>query len=110
MKRLEKAIAKFKALRKEELTPTEYELLDDYIDKLEVLEELSHKPLTRENILRVMSVTCYGSCAYCCGLEKKCVWRNFALAVLKLSKKDYLRLKQQFTEMVIQEVERKAKR
>lgn len=107
MKRLGKAIAKYEALRKEELTPAEHGLLDDYIDKLEMLEKLSHKPLTRENIMKVMSVTCYGSVAFCCGLENRCMWRNFALAVLGLSKKDYLRLKEQFTEMIIQEVKEK---
>jgi ribosomal protein L40E len=42
---------------------------------------------------QAMAITCYGSLAYCCGLEKACENRDKALELLGLSKEDYLRLK-----------------
>nr|MDO8082323.1 hypothetical protein [Candidatus Freyarchaeota archaeon] len=42
---------------------------------------------------QAMVITCYGSLAYCCGLEKACENRDRALELLGLSKEDYQRLK-----------------
>ncbi|MEM1657886.1 MAG: hypothetical protein QXX87_04995 [Candidatus Jordarchaeales archaeon] len=42
---------------------------------------------------KAMAMTCYGSLAYCCGLEKKCATRDEALRLLGLSEDDYLKIK-----------------
>lgn len=42
---------------------------------------------------KAMAITCYGSLAYCCGLEKKCAIRDEALRLLGLSEDDYLKIK-----------------
>jgi len=42
---------------------------------------------------KAMAITCYGSLAYCCGLEKKCTIRDEALRLLGLSEEDYLKIK-----------------
>ncbi|MEM2155769.1 MAG: zinc-ribbon domain-containing protein [Candidatus Jordarchaeales archaeon] len=42
---------------------------------------------------KAMAITCYGSLAYCCGLEKNCATRDEALRLLGLSDEDYLKIK-----------------
>ena len=51
------------------------------------------KPVFKSPQEQAMALTCYGSLAYCCGLEKACENRDRALELLGLSKEDYLRLK-----------------
>ncbi|MEM3586204.1 MAG: hypothetical protein QXO71_02685 [Candidatus Jordarchaeaceae archaeon] len=50
-------------------------------------------PVFKSSQEQAMAITCYGSLAYCCGLEKECENRDRALELLGLSKEDYLRLK-----------------
>lgn len=52
-------------------------------------------PIFKSSQEQAMAITCYGSLAYCCGLEKTCENRDKALELLGLSKEDYLRLKNQ---------------
>jgi len=51
------------------------------------------QPLFQSVQDRAMAITCYGSLAYCCGLEKKCPIRDEALRLLGLSEADYLKIK-----------------
>lgn len=50
-------------------------------------------PIFKSPQEQAMIITCYGSLAYCCGLEKTCENRDKALELLGLTKEDYLRLK-----------------
>jgi ribosomal protein L40E len=50
-------------------------------------------PIFKSPQEQAMVITCYGSLAYCCGLEKTCENRDKALELLGLTKEDYLRLK-----------------
>ncbi|WXG40884.1 MAG: hypothetical protein WED07_08950 [Candidatus Freyarchaeum deiterrae] len=50
-------------------------------------------PIFKSPQEQAMVITCYGSLAYCCSLEKACENRDKALELLGLSKEDYLRLK-----------------
>lgn len=50
-------------------------------------------PIFKSPQEQAMVITCYGSLAYCCSLEKPCENRDRALELLGLSKEDYLRLK-----------------
>lgn len=43
-----------------------------------------------------MSLTCHGSLAHCCPVEKECTERDKALELLNISKEDYKRLKEYF--------------
>jgi len=45
---------------------------------------LKSEKVTKEDVLKAMSITCYGNLAYCCGLEKKCPWRDMARAALRI--------------------------
>jgi len=55
----------------------------------------------KEDIEEIMKLTCYGSLAYCCGLEKNCPYRDMVLKLLGISKKEYLELKKSFHEQII---------
>jgi len=75
---------------------------EETIRKIEMLKELEGKnEFTEADIKQVMSVTCFGSPAYCCGLEKGCFWRNSVLQVLRISKGEYRMLKDEFTEAIV---------
>lgn len=43
-----------------------------------------------------MSLTCHGSLAHCCPLDKECTERDKALELLNMSKEDYEHLKEHF--------------
>ena len=52
--------------------------------------------MNKKQIKKIMKETCWGSLAYCCGLEKHCDNRDGVLKELGISKKDFLKLKKQF--------------
>lgn len=45
--------------------------------------------LTLEDVEKAMEITCWLNIAYCCGLYKKCPWRDIALAALGIEKEEY---------------------
>ena len=49
--------------------------------------------LTREEVERAMSVTCWKHLAYCCSTKKKCGYRDMVLRALGLTKRDYSKYK-----------------
>jgi len=52
-------------------------------------------------IYKIMEETCFGSLAFCCGLEKPCDSRSNVLKKLGLTEEDFLKLKKQFDENLI---------
>lgn len=59
-------------------------------------------PIFKSPQEQAMAITCYGSLAYCCSLEKPCENRDRALELLGLSKEDYLRLKTHLHNKIIE--------
>jgi len=64
-----------------------------YAEKLRIVQEkvmptaqkmMKGEKTSREEVLKAMSITCFGNLAYCCGLEKKCPWRDMARAALRI--------------------------
>lgn len=51
---------------------------------------------------QAMAITCYGSLAYCCSLQKPCENRDRALELLGLSKEHYLQLKTHLHKKIIE--------
>ena len=51
--------------------------------------------ITEENIEQIMDMTCYGSLAYCCSLEKKCEIRDTVLSLLNITPEEYENIKRQ---------------
>jgi len=47
---------------------------------------------------RVRKLLCYESLAYCCGLQKPCIFRDTAMALLGISEEEYERLKKELDE------------
>jgi len=43
----------------------------------------------------IRSLLCYKSLAYCCGLQKPCIFRDAARALLGISDEEYVRLKEE---------------
>lgn len=52
--------------------------------------------MEKEEINKIMKETCYGSLAYCCGLENNCLSRDKVLKKLGLTKKEFVELKEKF--------------
>lgn len=50
-------------------------------------------PIFKSPQEHAMAITCYGSLAYCCSLNKPCENRDRALELLGLTKEDYIHLK-----------------
>jgi predicted metal-binding transcription factor (methanogenesis marker protein 9) len=75
------------------------------IEKLKMLKEIEGKDrLTEDDIRRAMRPTCFSSLAYCCGLEKQCLWRDSALQALKISPSRFKEMKDKFTKELIDSV------
>jgi len=60
--------------------------------------------LTEEEAKIAMSVTCYGHIAYCCGLEKKCPFRNMALSALGITEEQFKEMKERKVEEGMREL------
>ncbi|GAI49389.1 unnamed protein product [marine sediment metagenome] len=99
--RLGKAVIKYQAIRNEAEDHDSCVALDEIVQNLKLLENVSQEPRTRENVIEAMSVTCWGSLAFCCGLEKRCMWRNLVMEVIGMKKKEYQKLKDKFTEEIL---------
>jgi len=60
------------------------------------------QPVYKSVIEKAMALTCYGSLAYCCSLEKRCANRDRALELLGLTNEDYQKLKEDFHRRIIE--------
>lgn len=47
-------------------------------------------PFTDAEIKSVLCLTCYGNPAYCCGLQKTCIWRDAVLNILHITAEEYV--------------------
>lgn len=52
--------------------------------------------MDKKQINKIMEETCFGSLAYCCGLDKNCSNREGVLKKLGLTKKEFVDLKEKF--------------
>ncbi|MHA1721532.1 MAG: zinc ribbon domain-containing protein [Candidatus Baldrarchaeia archaeon] len=60
------------------------------------------QPIYKSVIEKAMALTCYGSLAYCCSLDKRCINRDKALELLGLTHEDYQKLKEEFHKRIIE--------
>jgi len=60
------------------------------------------QPIFKSVIEKAMALTCYGSLAYCCSLDKRCINRDRALELLGLTYEDYRKLKEEFHRKIIE--------
>lgn len=60
------------------------------------------QPIFKSVIEKAMALTCYGSLAYCCSLEKRCINRDKALELLGLTREDYRKLKEECHKRIIE--------
>jgi len=86
--------------------------LEHYSAKLEMLKRLREikakrlegKPLTLDDAREAQQVTCYGSLAYCCGLEKKCPYSFAAMDALGIDPEDFADFKVNFVISYLEQV------
>lgn len=71
--------------------------------KIELLEKYRDRkpPYNNGASDEILTLICYGSLAYCCGLKKPCVWRDSALNLLEISAKDYEKMKKEFHDKIM---------
>ncbi len=91
-----------------------YEQKLKLIPKLEELERKRERGerLTEAEAREAMAITCYGNIAYCCGIQKKCPFRDAALRALGITLKEYRKKKEEKLWDILRElgvVEDKAK-
>ncbi len=81
--------------------------IDIGIEKGDLILEAFSKPLERIQPKfrslqeQAMAITCFGSLAYCCPLDKKCLERDKALEHLGLNREDFQILKQELHEKIV---------
>jgi len=74
------------------------------VKKLSMLGKYGQKkPETDEEKQELLSVLCYGSLGYCCGLEKKCMWRDSVLAVYNIDPKVFKAYKEEVGNVLLEE-------
>jgi len=57
-----------------------------------------------EELKKDMVGTCFGSLAFCCGLEKKCPSRDEAIKKVGITKKQFNSLKEKFDDNLVEVV------
>lgn len=69
--------------------------LVDTVRKYQIAKEVYDKEtLTKEDIYKAMSITCYGNLGYCCGLSKDCPWRDACRQALRIDDQTYVDIKE----------------
>jgi predicted metal-binding transcription factor (methanogenesis marker protein 9) len=58
----------------------------------------------KKDIKKKMEDTCFGSIAFCCGLEKKCPNRDEAMKKLGITKEQFNSLKDEFDNNLVEVV------
>lgn len=74
------------------------EELSKITTKLNIISEFNDKDYTifsDADIKKILSLTCYNNIAYCCGLQKVCIWRDAVLNLLQLTPEEYIKAKNQ---------------
>jgi len=75
----------------------------ELLDKLKLLKEIKKKEKkTWEDVKRAMSINCFKSLSYCCGLEKPCLFRDVVLFSLGMSKDDFLEFKKRCDKVLLE--------
>jgi len=71
--------------------------------KIELLEKYRDRkpPYNNGASEEILTLVCYNSLSYCCGLKKACVWRDSALNLLEISAKEYEQMKNDFHDKIM---------
>ena len=64
-----------------------------------IISLLKKEKLSKEDVEEALGMLCFRSLAYCCGLEKKCPYRDTVLAILGISEEEYKEVKKKADEM-----------
>ncbi|RLF38078.1 MAG: hypothetical protein DRN00_04830 [Thermoplasmata archaeon] len=89
---IERQIEAYTKIKEEEIRGT--------IEKWKKMVNLLKKDkLSEEDIEEAFGMLCFKSLAYCCGLEKKCPYRDTVLAILGITEEEYLEVKKKADEM-----------
>ena len=77
----------------------EKEFYEKKLSLFPLLKELAERRergerITEREARMAMAITCYGNIAYCCGISKKCPFRDAALRALGISHSDYKKMKE----------------
>ena len=69
--------------------------LKQLVEKVLPVYEKTKKgePLTLDDLINAMSLTCFGNIMYCCAASKPCPWRDSALSALGIDEATYTRMK-----------------
>jgi len=98
--------ARIKAIEQEKVNGANK--ADALLAQLKYLKSLKEKEsLTEEEVRGAMKFTCYDSLAFCCNLGengKPCFHRDSVLEALGISPKEFLRIKDDFTDRIVREV------
>lgn len=65
------------------------------------------RPLVKISTAQAMSVTCFGSLAFCCDLSRECRLRDDALQLLGMSKEEYSSIQQECHQRFLHSAERR---
>ncbi|MFX1491220.1 MAG: hypothetical protein ACFFBU_03105, partial [Promethearchaeota archaeon] len=65
------------------------------------------RPLPKTTPEQAMKLTCYGSLAYCCDLNRECHLRDQALRLLGISKEEYQTIQTECHQQFIRQAERR---
>jgi len=88
-------IAELKGIIAEEDDHAEQRRLSKILHKFEFLQQIQQKSKrTKSDVKKAMSITCYKSLAYCCGLTKDCMMRDSCRQALGVDDETYVEVKE----------------
>ena len=88
-------VSELKSIIAEEPDRRERRSMEKLLSKLELLRKIEGKTSKAEtDIKKAMSITCYGSLAYCCGLAKECFMRDGCRQALGIDDETYVGVKE----------------
>ena len=88
-------IAELKGIITEEADQAERRKLSKLLSKFEFLQQIEQKSRrTKNDVKKAMSITCYKSIAYCCGLAKDCIIRDGCRQALGVDDETYVEVKE----------------
>lgn len=72
--------------------------IKDVENKIKIINHFKDEDYTKftdTEIKTILSLVCYNNIAYCCGLQKTCIWRDAVLNLMKLTPEEYIKAKDQ---------------
>lgn len=75
--------------------------LQHALELIDMYTLLGKKHSADECVGEVQSITCYGSIAFCCGIQKNCVMRDIALLLLGIPKDKFEKKKREWVKQLM---------